>query len=411
MRNFIFPLLLLFTLQLSAQRQCVTSEYRSELFKDPFIANAVLQTEKFLDVKKGNEILSSAVTQNSAKGIAVIKIPVVVHVLYNKAEENISYQQILSQIEILNKDFRNRNQANPSGLYANLSADSYIEFQLATIDPYGNPTSGIVRKKTDIRFFNYDDRIKFSSKGGSDAWDAKYYLNIWVGNLAGGLAGYSSPVGGKPETDGVVIRHNYFGKTGAGDFGLGRTATHEIGHWLGLNHIWGDAMCGDDGVEDTPPQQSATNGCPSGTVVSCGNSGNMYMNFMDYTNDQCVYMFTYGQVNRMRKLFEPEGYRSEILHSAALAGPVIPESEIPGQHGEMNLKTWPNPVNGILNLQFANFEQSRGLKILILNSQGQEVYTDVISSAHQQIDMSVFCPGLYFITTTDRRKTFKIIRQ
>jgi hypothetical protein len=411
MRNFLLLIVILSfpSLKGIAQRQCATFEYKSHLVKDPLIAASVQHQENLLTQRKGTEILSSAAGTSSGEFVEVIKIPVVVHVLYNRPEENISYKQILSQIEVLNNDYRNRNQV--SGPYSDLSGDSRIEFYLATIDPNGQPTTGIVRKKTDIRVFSYDDRIKFSSKGGSDAWDSRYYLNIWVGNLAAGLGGYSSPVGGKPETDGVVIRYDYFGKTGKGDFGQGRTATHEIGHWLGLNHIWGDAPCGDDGVDDTPPQQTYTSGCPKNTITSCGNSGNMYMNFMDYTADACVYMFTRGQVNRMRKLFEPGGYRNDILRTQGLSGPPVPEIGLPEAAAPLRVNLWPNPVQSVLTVQFDQVSEYMGSRLLIYNNLGQEVHSFVVTNTRHTIDMSKFRPGLYFITTSDRRKTLKFIRQ
>lgn len=408
MRFIITTVLLFLFIQLNAQRECVTFEYRQQIISEASLAESIMLAEAFLQKKKNVEILSNRSGAAPAQPL-IIKIPVVVHVLYNKPEENISYQRILSQIEILNKDFRNKNTQNSTGLYSNLAADAGIEFQLATIDPLGNPTTGIVRTKTDIRFFNYDDRIKFSNQGGSNAWDAGSYLNIWVGNLAGGLAGYSSPVGSSADKDGVVIRYNYFGKTGTGNYGFGRTATHEIGHWLGLNHIWGDAPCGDDGVADTPPQQTSTNGCPNGIVQSCNNEGNMYMNFMDYTNDQCVYMFTNGQAERMRKLFEPGGFRHSLLQSEALSGSVMIEENIITE--AINpAKVFPNPAINELNINFGNDKSIFGQSVIIYNTLGQPVYQTVVKSSVLWVDISKFKPGAYYIIP-GRRKPLKFLKK
>ncbi len=165
-----------------------------------------------------------------------------------------------------------------------------------------------MRKATSVRAFSIDESIRSSASGGSDPWDAASYLNIWVAPLTRGLVGYASPPGIRKELDGIVIAFNAFGTNGSAyaPYNKGRTTTHEIGHWLGLRHIWGDADCGNDYIDDTPPQSSSTNGCPSGVISTCDNgpNGNMYMNFMDFTDDACISMFTRGQSAVMRSLFE-----------------------------------------------------------------------------------------------------------
>jgi hypothetical protein len=193
------------------------------------------------------------------RGTPVYTIPVVVHVVYNTNAQNISDAQVQSQIDILNQDFQKLNAdttAVPSA-FKPLIADCKIQFCLAKQDPYGNPTTGILRKYTSKTAFSDNDDIKKSGRGGDDAWPASSYLNLWVGNLSGGLLGYAQFPGGTAATDGVVVLYSAFGNTGtvSAPYHKGRTTTHEVGHWLNLRHIWGDdsgACTGSDGVGDTP---------------------------------------------------------------------------------------------------------------------------------------------------------------
>jgi Pregnancy-associated plasma protein-A/Secretion system C-terminal sorting domain/Fibronectin type III domain len=252
---------------------------------------------------------------------AVINIPVVVHLIYNAAAENISDPQVVSQIEVLNKDFRKMNAeaaSVPTG-FLNLAADVEINFCLATVTPTGTATTGINRVSTTKTSWSSNDDMKRPLKGGVGAWDAARYLNIWVCNLGSGTLGYSSFPGATSTVDGVVIDYRYFGTIGTrAPFHLGRTTTHEVGHWLGLFHIWGDTACGDDHVGDTPFHHGANFGCPAYPAYnsSCGsNIIEMPMNFMDYTNDACMAMFTVGQKTRMRSLFVAGGARYSMVQA------------------------------------------------------------------------------------------------
>src|SRR5215831_10123909 len=276
-----------------AQRVCGSQEYlQQQLLSDPALSKKLADVESFIN-KPVSGITTNGSSVGGAESLPVIKIPVVVHILYNSAAENISDAQVRSQIDALNRDFRrlNTDTINTPFSFRALAADCRIEFGLAVIDPRNRATNGIIRKQTGIQYFGMDDRIKYSTRGGDDAWDPDSYLNIWIGNTAGGILGYTSPIGGPKEKDGVVIKYNVFGTLGtlAAPYDKGRTATHEVGHWLGLRHIWGDQYCGDDLVGDTPPQQTSSFGCPSGVIVTCNNApfGNMYMNYMDLTNDAC----------------------------------------------------------------------------------------------------------------------------
>lgn len=262
----------------------------------------------------------------------IIRIPVVVHVLYRREEFNISTAKILSQITVLNQDYRKKNSDHikTPPEFAHLVADAEIEFELAKTDPYGKPTTGITRKETDVD--GWDGRslhntrpveelkLYFSEQGGQDAWRTDRYLNIWIAELSdrngniGGFAGYAQFPGGDARIDGVVIDPRAFGTleplTPAHRHG--RTATHEIGHWLNLKHIFAEQNCeSSDLVDDTPPTAVSYIGSPSYPQYSCGHS-NMFMNFMDYVDDEAMFMFTEGQKKRMRDVFTPDGPRHSL---------------------------------------------------------------------------------------------------
>jgi hypothetical protein len=237
-------------------------------------------------------------------------------VVHNTASEKISQAQVTSQIAVLNRDFRAKNldKSKVPTVWKGLVADPMIEFELATKDPDGNPTNGITYTQTAQTSFGDDDSVKSSATGGKDPWNPSKYLNIWVCTFAvtptGQLLGYAQFPGGPAETDGVVILNTAFGTKGsaAPPFDLGRTTTHEVGHYLNLRHIWGDTpdCSGGDFVDDTPNAETPNFGKPSFPSISCGNgpSGDMFMNYMDYVDDDSMFMFTPGQVSRMHATLE-----------------------------------------------------------------------------------------------------------
>lgn len=225
-------------------------------------------------------------------------LPVVVHVVWRTQAENVSDAQVRSQIVALNRDFRRRNADVRSvpAAWTGLVADAGIGFRLERT----------VRVRTQRPSFATDDAVKSAATGGSDAVDPAQHLNLWVCTLADGILGYAQFPGGPAATDGVVIHHAAFGTTGsaAAPFNQGRTATHEVGHWLNLRHIWGDTpdCSGGDSVADTPNCEGPNYGRPRFPSVTCGNGphGDMFMNYMDYVDDAAMVMFTAGQVQRMR---------------------------------------------------------------------------------------------------------------
>jgi hypothetical protein len=242
------------------------------------------------------------------------RIQVVVHVLHNSAVQRISSDQVASQIEALNRDFKmnNGDLATAPLPWRGLAAATDVTFELATTDPDGQPSSGITYTQATTTGFLDDDAMKDPARGGVAPWSPDRYLNIWVCPL-NGLLGYAQFPGGPPESDGVVIDYRAFGTSGTATapYHLGRTAVHEIGHWLNLLHIWGDdgtGCAGSDLVDDTPNQAGPNTGRPAFPHITCDNAptGDMFVNFMDYTDDDGMVMFTRGQVDRMH---------------AALAGP------------------------------------------------------------------------------------------
>ncbi len=289
----------------AAHRSCGTMDHLDMLLQqDPSLALRMQQEE--------TRIQNFIQNQYDPNVRTVYTIPVVFHVVYQNTTENISTAALNAQLQVLNDDFRKLNSdANlVPAVWQSIAADCEIQFCLATIDPQGNPTTGITRTQTTVGSFNTNDNVKFNSSGGKDAWPAGSYLNIWVCDLGSSLLGYAQFPGGPANTDGVVLNYRYTGTTATGaqpPFDKGRTATHEVGHYLNLYHIWGDdggSCSGSDLVADTPNQADATGGCYNpGTVLTdnCATSspGYMWQNYMDYTDDACMYMFTNGQKARI----------------------------------------------------------------------------------------------------------------
>ncbi len=236
-----------------------------------------------------------------------IEIPVVVNVLYKLAAENISTVQIQSQIDVLNEDYKalNTDYNNTPSIFQSVrSGNVGVSFVL----------DKIIRQSTSKKSWSTNDAMKKSSVGGINPTNPTTELNLWSCNLGGGILGYAQFPGGSTATDGVVIDNNAFGRTGTvtAPYNKGRTATHEVGHWMNLRHIWGDATCGSDLVNDTPTHDAANFGCPTYPHLSTctGTPVEMTMNYMDYTDDPCMYMFSAGQKTRMQAVFATGGPRA-----------------------------------------------------------------------------------------------------
>ncbi len=286
--------------------------------------------------------MSNRIAENSSniRPEVVYNIPVVFHVIYENASDpwNISTAQIQSQVDVLNEDFKrlNADTMNAPANFRAVAASSDINFCLAQRDPQGNPTTGIVR-------WQYPQSASWSTSSidgtikPATIWDPTRYFNIWVVNISGGILGYAQfplssglagmPSSGPANTDGVVLAYNSVGRPPAnpftGAYNKGRTATHEVGHWLGLRHIWGDgtSCSATDYCADTPPSDAANYGCPT-THSSC-TGPDMVQNYMDYSDDNCLNLFTYNQVQRMWTVLANSPRRVSLLTANSCQSVVV----------------------------------------------------------------------------------------
>jgi hypothetical protein len=283
------------------RRGCASQEVLAEqLAADPSLAIRMNQIEAF--TKKAMSSSNFRIVNGK------IVIPVVVNVLYRTTAENISNTQIQSQIDVLNKDFTATNSDFNStpAIFAGVAANVDITFELVTIK----------RKATTKTSWGTRDAMKKTKQGGLDPTSPSNTLNLWVCTIGGGILGYAQFPGGSAATDGVVCDSKYVGVTpntgSAYPYNLGRTTSHEVGHWMNLRHIWGDANCGSDLVADTPTHNTANYGVPVYPHLSTcpGTPVEMTMNYMDYTDDRGMYMFTLGQKSRMSALFVAGGIRA-----------------------------------------------------------------------------------------------------
>ena len=379
--------------------------------------NTLLKSKKEylqrIDALKNLEILPEIPNARIGVGL-VYKIPIVVHVIHNnrsltiggETNQNISKEQIQSQIKVLNDDYRNKTSTqnfNPSG------SDVELEFFLATKDPDGKPTTGIIRVFNDQADYDLDSELEFVSS--LSYWDSKKYLNVWVLELTDGYLGYGElpflPSLGledqqNEKIDGIFVDYRNFGK-GIGTstikndrpiYSYGRTLTHEIGHWLGLFHTWGDAFCGDDLVEDTPTTNSAnqTKFCRD-KFSNCGGirTRNLIENYMDYSPDSCMNSFTNGQKIRMRTVIEKfQNRRLVTLNGESMS---LPQSTV------LAVDVFPNPVVNKLFYRTLLPKQSK-IFIEIFNETGNSLYQEVKSTTESyvdEIDVQNFKPGIYLI--------------
>jgi hypothetical protein len=413
-----------------AQRVCGTTDYTQQLInKNSSLKNSYKIAEDQIDAIIKSDV---SLTARDTSANEIIYIPVVIHVVYKTAEVNLSTAQILSQIAVLNNDYSysNADKINTPAAFAQVAADTRIRFCLAQVDPQGRRTTGIIRKYTNTDAFSAQDAVKYSSQGGDDAWDSKRYLNIWVCKMFGRTLGYSSIPGGPAELDGVVIAYDVFGTEGnvRSPYDRGRTTTHEVGHWLGLKHIWGDAICGSDDVDDTPTQQYYNYGCPSFPLVTnCSPDANgaMFMNFMDFTDDGCMNMFTYGQKARIRALFAKNNLHNSFLSSFACdstlaqGGPIAAEDTaivvvpVVTAKASFTVKVYPNPAQSTVNIEFNNSAGAGAKTINIFSVVGLKVYTGQMGKQKTSIDISNFPKGIYILQIQEGSNSIstKIIKE
>lgn len=274
-------------------RQCAAHEIlEQQLAADPQRRYNLEELDRFTELYKKGQAGPMRVQ-------GTLYIPVVVNIVLPNPTQ-VTDAQILSQISVLNKDFTRTNSEllNSNVYLAGYDYNSVANCQLEYV------VTKVVRTVASGTF-GTNDNVKRTRSGGQDPTTPTTHLNIWVCDLSSGLLGYAQFPGGSSATDGVVIDYQAFGTSASYPmytaFNKGRTATHEIGHWLNLRHIWGDTRCGNDGVTDTPPHDASNNGCPNTSHRSkcSGRPFEQWMNYMDYTNDACMYMFSGGQKSRM----------------------------------------------------------------------------------------------------------------
>ncbi len=360
----------------------------------------------------------------------VITIPVVVHVVSQDPEDfsnpennpNISDEQVKSQIQVLNEDYRR--MINTPGYNADeRGADSFIQFALAEYDINGNPVgefsvedkrfSGINRIRSDRESFRICNTCTTEEELADltyDRFPPTHYLNIWVGRLNGGYLGLAQfPLGSDvsgldtdgllERTDGVIIDYRYFGRGGEANsnpmYADGRTTTHEVGHWLGLRHIWGDSYCGTDFVDDTPYAEAKNENSCDHKFTQCSeeapNTLKMIENYMDYTPDACMNIFTKGQVERMRTVLETSPLRRELVRNSRLSS----LTDTP----QLSVNLFPNPADEWIQLG-VTFEGSRNIQVAVYNMDGnqlQQMSYPQSKSRYIPIVLNSFISGTYIL--------------
>lgn len=290
---------------LANRRSCPSEEIRKQTLQN----NPELR-QKYAAIEANTERFANAIKMGKVLADGTVEIPVVVNVLYNTSAQNVSDARIAEQIAVLNADYGGTNSdvnKIPTEFQSVKSGDVKVRFRLANT----------VRKSTTKTSWSTNDAMKKASSGGIDATNPTNYFNIWVVGSMGQVLGYATfPESAGLWNDGVVIAAPYFGKTGASSpFNLGRTATHEVGHYLNLRHIWGDANCGNDQVADTPTQTGANYNKPTYPVYNtCSGVSRsiMFMNYMDYVDDAAMFMFSAGQKTRMQAVVSSSGPRAGL---------------------------------------------------------------------------------------------------
>ncbi|NUQ80934.1 MAG: zinc metalloprotease [Bacteroidetes bacterium] len=305
MKNLILAVLILIP-------NLAVSQHQPRTCFTPYMVDKALKADPVLAARREsmktllkNELQRSSMKRTS--GVQRVQIPVVVHIVLNPDSpgQSVTDEQVYSQIRVLNEDYRKKPGTNGYSDHP-ASADTQLEFKLATIAPNGQPTTGINR--INVTETSFDPDFDDEQLKSYSYWDATKYLNIWVANLTGGILGYAYYPGSAPDgQDGVVILYTAFGTTGSArsPFNLGRTATHEVGHYLDLIHTWGDdnSCFGTDEVEDTPPCSgqyfSGNNNAACSFPAQCFGTPRQTENYMDYSDDRCMNLFTQGQSDRM----------------------------------------------------------------------------------------------------------------
>lgn len=394
-------------------RRCATMESYYFGLKDRKIPSDPLQNfqkevSAFVAIKR--------TLRTSETGI--IRIPVVVHVIHNEASQriggrgnpNISDEQIRSQIRILNEDYR-KISGTPGFNINPVGVDTGIEFFLAEIDPFGAFTEGITRHYYTLkeRFNPYSDSQTLAD---ISSWPSDHYLNIWVCALSGnylGVAQFPSLTGvpglddadaNRALTDGVIIDFRCFGDEGAvenNNYNQGRTTTHEVGHWLGLLHTWGDMRCGDDYCDDTPWAETSNTSSCNDVFSNClgTTTRNMIENFMDYSPDRCMNVFTFNQMERMQAVLELSPRRARLVENSKNAR--LEESE------RLQVDVYPNPVGNQLLQASVRYKDYQDVELTVVDMQGHVKHKNAFKKVWSRVfEMPVpnLSGGVYFLVVS-----------
>ena len=334
-------------------------------------------------------------------------IPVVFHIVYNKPSQDFTDAQVQKQLDILNRDFArlNPDTVKTPSVWKSIASDGGVQFCLAKRDPFGNATTGIIHTRTNVTDLANLNSVKSSASGGDDIWNAKRYLNIWVTYIDQNTFGYSTfptDLAQYPQIDGIVINSKAFSINDSNFIkrNLGRTLTHEVGHWLNLFHTFGTDIgvkCSTDFVDDTPPQQFVTkpDTCytfPHFDDCSFGGNGTMFMNYMNYIADSCYNMFTTGQKTRM--LAALQMYRSEILTQTTTCN-LVGTNNI---NESIELNVFPNPTySGSVNIE-VNTSASEIADIFICDGMGRTINQKLkVSLQNVPISFNNLSTGYYLV--------------
>ena len=404
-RNYTFPILLFFTLSLFAQVEkdpCGAISYSSA-----YLAEHPDEEEKLLELEMITQQWIEE-NKNAASSREIITIPVVVHIVVDLSKYNFQYYEIQSQIDGLTADFRkqNSNQSIIPDEFKDRAADVEIEFCLASIDPFGQKTDGVQIRNTSIENFGESKinglkrKICYFEEGGFDAWDPEHYLNIWVGEMESILGEATFPEMARvPEEEGVWIDTDAFAYfcSDVSDFHLGRTLTHEVGHYFNLKHIFGDSedCLSDDGVADTPAQEKRNINCPEYPKINVCDSlepHEMTVNFMDYVDDECMAMFTEGQ--KMRMLAALNTTRQGLKNSIGCNGL---EENTTTTLVRDSITVFPNPASDCIHVDL-DIDTDYEIRMEMINTAGQRLFSQRVDAKDiRSIDVSYLPNGIYFI--------------
>ncbi len=400
---FILSMLLLLSMDLKLYSQ----EYR-KITTDVYQKSAPLNTSTVINDRAGINKQIGDFKKNAK--FKKVTLPMVFHVLHRTGSAYPEINQVLGQLDALNRDFdkksyKSKHKADSIERFTQKVADPEIQFCMALQDPTGKTTNGINLVNTSIATWGMNQDIKSTQKGGITAWNTAKYINVWVADLGSESSGYAQLPGGPTETDGIVIDYKYFGSEGTAKapYNLGKTLTHLMGNYLGLQDLWGACYCCDDGIEDTPIHNAPNYG-PTDVykhVTTCdGITIEMSMNFMDNTDDDWMYMFTHGQKLRMQAVLSDIGPRVQLVNNNIACSKKLNESVEARESLALQADIYPNPADQSFNLSIQS-NTIQPVHIKIINTLGQLILTQKIMPIkglnQVSVDAGKWPSGMYHV--------------